>query len=94
MNGVVKHDMFPDWSEIMLGYRVDTRQLFINNELREQRAIGDNITTPVVSRDSQVCDGHSSDQRCYEETHINSEHIKRTDRPRSVNLFNQPDYRT
>ena len=37
MNGAVKHDMFPNWSEIMSGYRDDSRQLFVNTEVCQPR---------------------------------------------------------
>ena len=30
VNGEIKHDIFPDLSEVMAGYRVDSRQLRIN----------------------------------------------------------------
>ena len=33
VNGEIKHDMFPDWSEVIAGYHVDSRQLHINNSV-------------------------------------------------------------
>lgn len=43
VNGEIKYDMFPDWAEIMYGYRVDSRQLFVNNN------VNSNVDQPRVT---------------------------------------------
>ena len=34
IKGRVKQDMFLDWSEVMAGYHVDSRQLYVNNVIK------------------------------------------------------------
>ena len=82
VNGVVKHDMFPNWSEIMSGYRVDSRQLFVNTEVCQQRLsqkssdgqiksqpIKSHQPVPNAARDSPPLRGnHSCKERSNDET--------------------------
>ena len=47
VNGVIKHDMVPDWSETMSGLRVDSRQLYVNSELRQRDSSIQGLLTPI-----------------------------------------------
>ena len=47
VNGQIKHDMFPDWSEVMAGYRVDSRQLYINNDVTRNQPKGFGALSPI-----------------------------------------------
>ena len=55
VNGVIKHDMFPDSSETMSGLRVDSRQLYVNSELRQRDSVNTGTThTNTQSSGTQV----------------------------------------
>lgn len=45
LNGVEIYDIFPDWSEIMSGYHVNSRQLLIENILRLKVSMHDASST-------------------------------------------------
>lgn len=103
VNGEVKHDMFPDWSDKMSGYRVDSRQLYIKNDLRQPREATIHsqnrssegcITAQSVPRDSQIFmpqvqDNPPNRQQSREET---CEKYAVT--PRNVPVVNEPSSRS
>ena len=62
MNGEIKHDMFPDWSEVMAGYRVDSRQLHINNSVTRNQPMRSEGMVRGVQRDNLVAGDWSTKQ--------------------------------
>ena len=52
VNGVIKHDLFPDWSETMSGLRVDSRQLYVNSELRQRDSVNTGTTSHTSTQSS------------------------------------------
>ena len=61
VNGEVKHDMFPDWSTIMSGYRVDSRQLYVNNSVTRPQPIAVDRAGHDVSRGADRAENRSDD---------------------------------
>ena len=61
VNGEVKHDMFPDWSTIMSGYRVDSRQLYVNNSVTRPQPIAVDSAGHDVSRGADRAVNRSAD---------------------------------
>ena len=54
--------MFPDWSEVMAGYGVDSRQLYVNNDVTCNQAMGSGGTARDTPRDKNEAGDRSSRQ--------------------------------